>query len=119
MRDALRFGNRLIMMHEGRVVVDVEGEKEEKLNCPIAASNVRESKRFRNSLIRKHSLLHRLNKRFSSAFNATPPFREALLLLKEMILNPFEGVLLAVSLIKFFSNFLRRFRPHKLIYRHE
>lgn len=27
MRDALRFGNRLIMMHEGRVVVDVKGEQ--------------------------------------------------------------------------------------------
>ncbi len=31
MRDALRFGNRLIMMHEGRVVVDVEGEKKKNL----------------------------------------------------------------------------------------
>ncbi|WP_289185277.1 ABC transporter ATP-binding protein [uncultured Parasutterella sp.] len=31
MRDALRFGNRLIMMHEGRVVVDVGGEKKKNL----------------------------------------------------------------------------------------
>ncbi|MBE6705556.1 MAG: ABC transporter ATP-binding protein [Ruminococcaceae bacterium] len=31
MRDALTHGNRLIMMHEGRVVVDVEGEEKKKL----------------------------------------------------------------------------------------
>ena len=31
MRDALRFGNRLIMMHEGRVVVDVKGEQKKEL----------------------------------------------------------------------------------------
>ncbi len=31
MRDALRFGNRLIMMHEGRIVVDVTGEKKQNL----------------------------------------------------------------------------------------
>ncbi|MCD8339198.1 MAG: ATP-binding cassette domain-containing protein [Burkholderiales bacterium] len=31
MRDALRYGNRLIMMHEGRIVVDVQGEKKKKL----------------------------------------------------------------------------------------
>ena len=34
MRDALRFGNRLIMMHEGRVLIDVDGE--EKKNLKIA-----------------------------------------------------------------------------------
>ena len=27
MRDALRFGNRLVMMHEGRVLIDVDGEE--------------------------------------------------------------------------------------------
>lgn len=31
MRDALRFGNRLIMMHEGRVVVDIKGEEKKEL----------------------------------------------------------------------------------------
>lgn len=31
MKDALRFGNRLIMMHEGRVAVDVKGKEKEKL----------------------------------------------------------------------------------------
>ena len=31
MRDAIQHGNRLIMMHEGRVVVDVEGEEKKKL----------------------------------------------------------------------------------------
>lgn len=31
MRDALRFGNRLIMMYNGTVVVDVEGEKKKNL----------------------------------------------------------------------------------------
>ena len=31
MQDAIDYGNRLIMMHEGRVVVDVEGEQKKKL----------------------------------------------------------------------------------------
>ena len=31
MRDAIEHGNRLIMMHEGRVVVDVEGEEKKQL----------------------------------------------------------------------------------------
>lgn len=31
MKDAIRYGNRLIMMHEGRVVVDVSGEKKKSL----------------------------------------------------------------------------------------
>lgn len=31
MRDAIRYGNRLIMMHEGRVVVDVYGEEKQRL----------------------------------------------------------------------------------------
>ena len=34
MRDALQFGNRLIMMHEGRILVDVEGEKKKTLKIP-------------------------------------------------------------------------------------
>ncbi|MBQ8512307.1 MAG: ABC transporter ATP-binding protein [Clostridia bacterium] len=31
MKDAIAHGNRLIMMHEGRVIVDVEGEEKKKL----------------------------------------------------------------------------------------
>lgn len=31
MRDAITHGNRLIMMHEGRAIVDVEGEEKKKL----------------------------------------------------------------------------------------
>ena len=31
MRDAIAHGNRLIMMHEGRVVVDVSGQEKREL----------------------------------------------------------------------------------------
>jgi putative ABC transport system ATP-binding protein len=31
MRDAIAYGNRLVMMHEGRIVVDVKGEEKKKL----------------------------------------------------------------------------------------
>ena len=31
MRDAIRYGNRLIMMHEGNIIVDVSGEEKKKL----------------------------------------------------------------------------------------
>ena len=31
MRDAIEHGNRLIMMHEGRVIIDIEGEDKKKL----------------------------------------------------------------------------------------
>ena len=31
MRDAITYGNRLIMMHEGRIVVDVSGEEKKNL----------------------------------------------------------------------------------------
>ena len=34
MRDALRFGNRLIMLHNGRVIIDVEGEEKKHLQIP-------------------------------------------------------------------------------------
>jgi putative ABC transport system ATP-binding protein len=34
MQDAISHGNRLIMMHEGRVVVDVSGEDKKKLTIP-------------------------------------------------------------------------------------
>ena len=31
MKDAIAHGNRLIMMHEGKIIVDVEGEEKQKL----------------------------------------------------------------------------------------
>lgn len=34
MRDALRFGNRLVMLHNGRVIIDVEGEEKKNLEIP-------------------------------------------------------------------------------------
>ncbi len=34
MRDALRFGNRLIMLHNGRVIIDVQGEEKQNLQIP-------------------------------------------------------------------------------------
>ena len=33
MRDALRYGNRLIMMHDGRPIFDVRGEEKAKLTA--------------------------------------------------------------------------------------
>ncbi len=34
MRDALRYGNRLIMLHNGRIIIDVEGEQKQSLDIP-------------------------------------------------------------------------------------
>lgn len=34
MRDALRIGNRLIMLHKGRIILDISGEEKKKLNVP-------------------------------------------------------------------------------------
>ena len=34
MQDAIDHGNRLIMMHEGRVIIDVRGEEKKKLTVP-------------------------------------------------------------------------------------
>ena len=31
MKDAIRNGNRLIMMHEGHIILDVKGEEKKKL----------------------------------------------------------------------------------------
>ncbi|MBQ7886634.1 MAG: ABC transporter ATP-binding protein [Clostridia bacterium] len=31
MKDAIAYGNRLIMMHEGRIIIDVEGEEKKRL----------------------------------------------------------------------------------------
>ena len=33
MRDAIAHGNRLIMFHEGKVVIDVKGEDKKKLTA--------------------------------------------------------------------------------------
>lgn len=35
MKDAITHGNRLIMMHEGRIIVDVEGEEKKKLTVEM------------------------------------------------------------------------------------
>jgi putative ABC transport system ATP-binding protein len=35
MNDAITHGNRLIMMHEGKVIVDVEGEEKQKLTVEM------------------------------------------------------------------------------------
>ena len=34
MRDALRYGNRLVMLHNGRIIIDVEGEEKKNLEVP-------------------------------------------------------------------------------------
>ena len=34
MHDAIEYGNRLIMMHEGRIIIDVSGEEKKKLTIP-------------------------------------------------------------------------------------
>jgi len=34
MHDAIAHGNRLIMMHEGRIIVDVSGEEKKQLTIP-------------------------------------------------------------------------------------
>jgi len=34
MKDAIAHGNRLIMMHEGRIAVDVSGERKKNLTVP-------------------------------------------------------------------------------------
>ena len=34
MKDAITYGNRLIMMYEGRIVIDVSGEEKKKLTVP-------------------------------------------------------------------------------------
>ena len=34
MRDAIQYGNRLIMLHDGHVILDIAGEEKEKLTVP-------------------------------------------------------------------------------------
>ncbi|GHU13753.1 ABC transporter ATP-binding protein [Alphaproteobacteria bacterium] len=38
MEDAIRYGNRLIMLHKGRIVVDIRGEEKAKLNAKTLLS---------------------------------------------------------------------------------
>ncbi len=40
MKQALEFGNRIIMMHEGQVVVDIKGEEKRGLTIPRSAGYV-------------------------------------------------------------------------------
>ena len=35
MRDAIRYGNRLIMMNEGRVILDISGEEKKRLTVEM------------------------------------------------------------------------------------
>ena len=35
MRDAIAYGNRLIMMHEGRIILDIRGEEKKKLTVEM------------------------------------------------------------------------------------
>lgn len=34
MRDALRYGNRLIMLHNGQIIIDVSGNEKKNLDVP-------------------------------------------------------------------------------------
>ena len=34
MRDAIHYGNRLLMLHNGRIVLDISGEKKARLTVP-------------------------------------------------------------------------------------
>ena len=34
MEDAIRYGNRLIMLHQGKIVVDIAGEQKQHLTVP-------------------------------------------------------------------------------------
>ena len=34
MRDAIQYGNHLVMLHEGRVILDIEGEEKKRLTVP-------------------------------------------------------------------------------------
>ena len=38
MKDAIQHGNLLIMMHEGRIIIDVSGEEKKKLTVEILLS---------------------------------------------------------------------------------
>lgn len=48
MRDALRFGNRLIMLHNGQIIIDVQGEEKKAPADPRPSGYVRAGQRQRN-----------------------------------------------------------------------
>ena len=52
MRDAIAHGNRLIMMYEGRVALDVSGEEKKKLTVEAPAGHVQQGLRLRRG--RRH-----------------------------------------------------------------
>jgi ABC-type uncharacterized transport system, ATPase component len=35
MNDAIKYGNRLIMMHEGHIILDIQGEEKKNLTVPM------------------------------------------------------------------------------------
>ena len=47
MRDAIQYGSRLVMLHEGRVILDISGEEKENLTVSEAAGAIRQSQRRR------------------------------------------------------------------------
>ena len=38
MKDAIQHGNRLIMMHEGKIIIDVSGEEKKQLTVEMLLS---------------------------------------------------------------------------------
>ena len=50
MKDAIAHGNRLIMMHEGRVILDISGEEKKKLTVDdlLAKFSVASGSEFAN-----------------------------------------------------------------------
>ncbi len=51
MKDALRYGNRLIMMYEGKIILDVSGEEKEKLEVRDLLELFEESGDMNDSMI--------------------------------------------------------------------
>ena len=51
MKDALRYGNRLIMMNEGRIILDVSGEEKKKLQVKDLLELFEESGDMNDSMI--------------------------------------------------------------------
>ena len=47
MKDAIKYGNRLIMMHEGHIIYDVAGEEKQKLHVSDPAGQVPDRQRRR------------------------------------------------------------------------
>lgn len=44
LEDALRFGNRMIMIHEGKILMDIQGEEKAKLNVKSLMKKYSEAK---------------------------------------------------------------------------